>query len=147
MQTIDLKQFPINHLDLHGETLITAIEIEVSAFEMEALIKSNPDKPETMTSSYIRSFYNSLSSKTPICVGVSDELKLKLKKDLVGKFLKFNQHAQPISIINNKDILDIENVKNDFKFDNKASAITNTNLKYKLHLYYIYDYSFLKVSW
>ena len=61
MQTIDLKQFPINHLDLHGETLITAIEIEVSAFEMEALIKSNPDKPETMTSSYIRSFYNSLS--------------------------------------------------------------------------------------
>ena len=110
MTTIDLTKFPINHLDLHGETLISAIEIEVSAFEMEALIKSNPEKPETMNSSYIRSFYNSLSSKNPICLGVSDELKSKLKIDLIGKSLKFNQHAQPISIINKEDILDI--VKN-----------------------------------
>lgn len=38
------------------------------------------------------------------------------------------KHGEGQPIINSDDVIDIENAKNDFKFDNKASIVTNTNL-------------------
>ncbi len=148
---IDVTTLPIEQLTIHGNNLLGLVEIEASYLEMEAIIKMNPQKPETMNSSYARSFYKELESKNIICAKVSTELAEKLKSkniDLVGKFIKADKYGEPTSIINYADEFDIENVKDNFEFDfSNQSTFAKNGIKFKIRIYYIITYDRVIISW
>lgn len=147
MKKINLETCRIENIELFNDSILCVQEVEVSAFQLDALLKVTHDKPETMNSPYIRSFYDELSRQPYIVMKISEEVNVKLNgRNILNKSVKFNKYDDYFNIINLDDIYDIENVKDDFKFDNKQSHLTNTATKYLLHFYSIHNYSCLSAS-
>jgi len=145
---ISLENFPVEHITLFNDSILCIQKVEVSSLQLDALLKVTHDKPETMNSHYIQSFYRDLSLQPYIVLKISDEVNNKLNgRDIINTTVRFNKYDDYMNLINLKDEFDIENVKNDFKFDNKQSHLTNSNIKYKLHFYSIHSYTFLVASY
>ena len=143
------KATPVDNIKLHGDSVLTVAEIQVTEMEMNTI--SNAAKSKSPR-------YDILISKITnapiIVVKISDKVLSNNSQLEIGDVLIPSPHDTPVNIINLDDIYDIENMVKNYQFDknNQQSSIITTMaktipaLKYTIHFYRIFNGAMIVAS-
>lgn len=137
---------------LHGNTLLIRLEAEIGVMELNVLSTLNFKDNNVWNNPSTQKLMNALSASKKVIIKISDDViadrELKKQSPLnIGDSAIFNNFATPIVYNNIEDIHNVSTVIEDFKYDNKDKKLSlNNGIKYKVHLYYIYESQFLIVT-
>lgn len=144
--TINAKEFSeelVKHITIHNDYVLVCSEITVSDIELGALSSSTNTKT-------FANITQRLDVAPKVIVKVSDKVAISRPELKVFDAILKNPMDSPISIKNEKDVLDIENVIEDYNFDNKSKGQNQTyntiGVQRRVRLYSLYSANFIPAT-
>lgn len=135
------KATPVDNIKLHGDSVLTVAEIQVTEMEMTAITNAAKNK-----SSMSEILMSKIANAPIIVIKISTGAVTKNPELEIGDVLIPSPHDTPINILNLDDIHDIDNMVKNYQFDktNAGNIITTTqktvpSLRYTLHFYRIFN--------
>ena len=133
------QDFPLDRVELFNETILCVFDGEISMYELNDLVKL---RKRNESSQNIQNFFNRIMKEQPIAVMVANGVP----ETIIGRKCSFSSFAEPKVLTIEKDPLDIENVVDNFMFDNRASDLTKSSTKVPVRIYYKFKYQFLDAT-
>lgn len=130
-------------LNLFNNQVLVRVEARISKFQLNALVDSKGN--DIMNNTTLRGYFEELAKADKIIVKISEEAKNKYPVLKLGDIVISSNFDNPQAWTNVDDPYDLDNVIEDFKFDNAKSNAMN-GIKYKTHGYYLINANFINAT-
>lgn len=127
-------------INLFNNKVLVRIEAKISKIQLNTLVDSRGN--DVMGNATLRGYFEEIGKSDKILVKMSDEARDKFPKLKLGDIIVSSSFDNPQALTNVNDPYDLDNVIEDFKFDNSKSNALN-GIKYKTHGYYLIDANFI----